>query len=108
MVVKIAGYDDRQAAESLRGLRFYIPASEAMPLDEDEYYVWQIEGLEVWTTDDQYLGVVTEVIFTGSNEVYVAQDESGREVLIPAIEDVVQEVDLEGGRLIVQLLEGLI
>jgi len=108
MIVKLAGYDDPQAAARLCGQHFYIPASQAMPLGEDEYYVWQIEGLEVWTTDGEPLGTITEVMFTGSNEVYVAQDASGREVLIPAIADVVREVDLEGGRLIVQLMEGLV
>lgn len=108
MIVKVAGCDDRQAAESLRGQHLYVPSSEAMPLGEDEYYVWQIEGLEVWTTEGKFLGTITEVLFTGSNEVYIAQDDTGREVLIPAIADVVQEVDVEGGRLILQLMEGLI
>jgi 16S rRNA processing protein RimM len=84
-----------------------IPIEEAMPLGEDEYYVYQIVGLDVWTAEGEYLGRISEVLFTGANDVYVVQGEKG-EILIPAIEDVVLEVDLDGGRLTVELMEGLI
>ena len=106
-LLKLTGCDDRNAAESLRGQVVQIPHEEAMPLDEDEYYVYQIEGLEVWTDEGESLGRVVEVLFTGCNEVYVVHGPGG-EVLIPAIADVVLEVDLEGGRLIVHLMDGLI
>ncbi len=106
-LLKLGGCDDRNAAEKLRGQLVQIPIEEAMPLGEDEYYVYQIVGLDVWTTEGEHLGRVSEVLFTGANDVYVVQGERG-EVLIPAIEDVVLEVDLAGGRLIVELLEGLI
>ena len=67
-------------------------------------------GLEVWTAAGEPLGKVVDILYTGANEVYVVQGPSpGRgEVLIPAIEDVVLEVDLEAGRLVVELLEGLL
>ena len=106
-LLKVAGCDDRNAAEALREQLVQIPPGEAMPLDEDEYYVHQIEGLEVWTDEGESLGRVVEVLFTGSNEVYVVRGPQG-EVLIPAIADVVLQVDLEGGKLIVRLMEGLI
>jgi 16S rRNA processing protein RimM len=107
-VLKLAGYDDRNAAETLRDLLLWVPTSEAVPLSEDEYFVYQIEGLAVWTTKGEHLGTVTEVLFTGSNDVYVVQDANGREILIPAIADVIQQVDLANGRLVVELMEGLV
>jgi 16S rRNA processing protein RimM len=106
-LLKLEGFDDRDAAEKLRGQLVQIPIEEAMPLGEDEYYVYQIVGLDVWTTEGEHLGRVSEVLFTGANDVYVVQGEKG-EILIPAVEDVVLEVDLAGGRLTVELMEGLI
>jgi 16S rRNA processing protein RimM len=104
---KATSCDDRNAAEKLRGHLVQIPIEEAMPLDEDEYYVYQIVGLDVWTAEGEHLGRVSEVLFTGANDVYVVQGDKG-EILIPAVEDVVLEVDLTGGRLTVELVEGLI
>jgi 16S rRNA processing protein RimM len=106
-LLKLRGCDDRDAAEKLRGQLVQIPIEEAMPLDEDEYYVYKIVGLDVWTSEGEHLGRVSEVLFTGANDVYVVQGEKG-EMLIPAVEDVVLEVDLAGGRLTVELMEGLI
>jgi 16S rRNA processing protein RimM len=106
-LLKLGGCDDRDAAEKLRGQLVQIPIEEAMPLGEDEYYVYQIVGLDVWTTEGEHLGRVSEVLFTGANDVYVVQGEKG-EILIPAIEDVVLEVDIAGGRLTVELMKGLV
>ncbi len=105
--LKLKGCSDRNAAQKLRGQLVQVPLEEAMPLGEEEYYVYQILGLTVCTAEGQRLGVVREVLFTGSNEVYVVRD-GGREILIPALEDVVLEVDLEKKRLVVELPEGLI
>jgi 16S rRNA processing protein RimM len=106
-LLKLGGCDDRDAAEKLRGQLVQIPIEEAMPLGEDEYYVYQIVGLDVWTAEGEHLGRVSEVLFTGANDVYVVQGEKG-EILVPAVEDVVLEIDLAGGRLTVELMEGLI
>ncbi len=105
VLLKLKGCN-RDMAEKLRGQWVQIPIEEAMPLGEDEYYVYQIIGLEVWTMMGEYLGQVSEVLFTGANDVYVVQGERG-EILIPAVEDVVLEVDLADGRLTVNLPEGL-
>ncbi len=105
-LVKLAGCDTRSDAQRLRGQWVQIPIEQAMPLGEDEYYEYQIMGLEVWTDQGERLGRVTEVLHTGSNDVYVVEGESG-EILIPAMEDVVLEVDLEKRRMLVALIEGL-
>jgi 16S rRNA processing protein RimM len=106
-LLKLEGCHDRTTVEKLRGQLVQIPLEEAMPLQEGEYYEHQIVGLAVWTTGGEYLGTVNEVIFTESNEVYVVRGE-GREILIPAVEGVVLEIDLAQGRLMVELMEGMI
>ena len=106
-ILKLKGCRDRTGAEKLRGQLVQIPIGEAMPLEEDEYYEHQIIGLDVWTAQGEHLGTVEEIIFTGSNDVYVVRGR-GREILIPAIEDVVLEINLAQGRMVVELMEGLI
>ena len=102
----LRGIDSRNAAEELRGALLEVPESDLTPLPEGQYYRFQIIGLEVCTPDGRSLGRVAEILSTGSNDVYVVRG-GPRELLIPAIEDVVLEVDLEGGRLVVELLEQL-
>jgi len=106
VILRLEGCADRNSAEKLRGELVQIPLEEAVPLSEDEYYIYQIVGLEVWTKEGEHLGRVSEVLFTGANEVYVVEGGQG-EILLPAIEDVIKEVDLEGGRLVVEPLEGM-
>ena len=106
MLLKFEGYDDLEEAEKLRGEMIYVPVDEAVPLEEDEYYVHEIVGLQAWTTEGEYLGRIEEVIHTGSNDVYVVRD-SVRETLIPALSDVVLKIDTEQGRIEVQLMKGL-
>lgn len=106
-LLKLAGYDDRTSVETLRGAVVQIPVQEALPLAQGEYYLYQIVGLAAWTVEGEYLGRVREVLVTGANDVYVVRGPRG-EILLPAIEEVIREVDLEGGRLVVRLLEGLV
>jgi 16S rRNA processing protein RimM len=109
VLLRLEGLEDRTAAQALRGCLVQIPYEEAPPLEEDEYFEHQILGLEVWTTSDKFLGHVSEVLYTGANEVYVITDPAGERpnILIPAIAEVVRKVDLEKGRLVVELLDGL-
>lgn len=102
------GMADRTAAETLRGRDVAVPFAWLPALDEDEYYVAQLIGIKVATTDGETLGEVTDVIFTGANEVYVIKGDRYGEVLIPAIASVVETVDIEGGTMTVTLPEGLI
>ncbi len=106
-LLKLAGYDDRTAVEVLRGETVLVPIEEAVPLDPGEYYQEDLIGLEVWTTDEERLGEVVDILETGANDVFVVHGERG-EILLPAIGDVVQLIDLEEKRMIVKLLEGLI
>ncbi len=104
--LKLVGCDSREAAEALRGQPVQVRAEEAPSPGEGEYYYHQLIGLEVWSEEGECLGRVVEVFPTGSNEVLVVHGEPG-EILLPAIEEVVREVDLVAGRMWVHLLEGL-
>ncbi len=104
--LKLVGCDSREAAEALRGKLVQVRAEDAPSPGAGEYYYYQLIGLEVWSEEGEYLGRVVEVFPTGSNEVLVVRGESG-EILLPAIEEVVREVDLVAGRMRVYLLEGL-
>ena len=115
VLIKLEGIDDRARAETLRDQLIQVPLEEAIPLTAGEYYEHQIVGLEVWTADGRNLGEVVEILYSAAHEVYVvrgadAQSSKGglREVLIPAIASVVLSVDLEAGRLVVELPEGLL
>lgn len=106
MLVKFAGVPDRNAAELLRDTVLLIPEEQAMPLGEGENYAHDLIGLQVETTDGRVLGKLAEILYTGANDVYVV-NRPGAEVLIPALNHVVITVDLEAGRMLVQLPEGL-
>ncbi len=106
-LIKLANCDDRNAAEELRGQLVQIPIAEAVPLGEGEYYHFQVVGVEVLTDQGESLGRVAEVLDTGANDVFVVRGPRG-EVLIPAIEDVVLELDLEARRMVVTILPGLL
>lgn len=107
VLLKFAGVDSPEAVKELAGAEVRIPFSRAMPLQPDEYYEHQIIGLEVVTEEGQILGKVTEILYTGGNEVYVVRG-GEREVLIPAIRSVISEISLEKGRITIHVMEGLL
>lgn len=107
MLLKLHDCESRNAAEQLRGMLVQIPREHAAPLQEGEYYQFQLIGLRVETDEGTWLGRIVEVLETGANDVYVASGPFG-EVLLPAIEEVVRQIDLERGRMIVHLLPGLL
>jgi 16S rRNA processing protein RimM len=107
VLLSLEGCDDRTKAEQLRGLLVQIPVEEAMPLPEDEYYPHQLVGLDVVTREGEELGRLSEVVFTGANEIYVVASPRGQ-ILLPAIADVIERVDLEEGYIVVNLIDGLI
>ena len=107
VTLKLDTVDSVEAAEKIRGRWLEIPSSKLRPLPQDQYYQFQLIGLEVWTTEGQHLGRIADILPTGSNDVYLVQGELG-ELLIPAIEDVVKSIELEKGRIVVELIAGLL
>ncbi len=106
LLLKFTGVASREGVEGLCGRVVSLPEEELGPLPEGEYYAYQIVGLEVYEQDGEHLGKVTELFPTGSNDVYVVQGPRGR-ILVPAIDDVILEVDVAGGRMVVSLMEGM-
>ncbi len=105
-LLKLAGYDDRDAADGLREKWLFVATEDADPLAEGEYYLYQLIGLRVIDDQGNALGELTEVIETGANNVFVVEGESGQR-LIPDIPDVVRAIDFEAGTMTVQLLPGM-
>ena len=95
------------AAEALKGAELYIPRVEGAKLNEGEYYIADIIGMEVVSDDGAHLGRVKDVMETGANDVYVVEREGGKELLIPAIKDCILDTDIDANVLTVHLLDGL-
>jgi 16S rRNA processing protein RimM len=107
ILLKLAGYDDRDAADSLRGEWLQVPESEAIPLEEGEYFLYQLVGLAVFSDEGEHLGELTRVLETGANNVFVVTG-ADREILLPDIDDVILAIDFDNGRMTVHLLPGLL
>ncbi len=106
LIVSFKGVWNRDQAEFLRGKEIYFPVAQLPELEEGEYYHYQLVGLQVLDVDGEVLGELVEIISTGSNDVYVVRKKE-REILVPAIEDVIKEIDLQNKKMIVDLPEGL-
>ena len=107
MLVKFDGVEDRSAAEALRGQELVVPESWLPELDEGEYWPFHLEGCVVETESGRSLGSITEVIANPANDLWVATDDAGEETLVPALRDVIVEVDIAGKRVLVRDVPGL-
>jgi 16S rRNA processing protein RimM len=108
MIVTLAGITTRDEAERLRGQEVFINQQDAAPLDDDEYFLHDLPGLRVETVTGELLGTVKEVIETGANEVLVVTRPAGGETLIPMIKDVVKQLDIAAGLIVIDPLPGLL
>ena len=106
-IIKLDIIDSIEDSQRLRGQQVEIHHSQAYPLPEGQYYHFQLIGLEVWTTQGELLGTVTEILTADSNDNYVVRGTRG-ETLIPAIEDVIKSIDLNRGCIVIEPIEGLL
>jgi 16S rRNA processing protein RimM len=106
-LLSLKGVNTRQQAEALVGSELFFEKAQLPELDEGVYYWFDLIGMDVLTTDEKYLGRLESVIQTGSNDVYVVKHDDA-EILIPALESVVQKIDLKNKRMQVVLPEGLV
>lgn len=106
-LIGFKGVDSIDQAEALVGSEVCLLRSQLPEPEEDEYYWCDLIGLEVATVEGMELGVIEEIFEAGSCDIYVVRG-SGREYLIPAIASVISSVDLEGGRMLITPLEGLL
>jgi len=107
LIVKFAGIADRSAAEALRGAVLVVPESSLPRLAEGEWWAYQLEGCEVRTVSGRFLGIVREVIPNPANDLWVAVDEEGNETLVPALADLLVDVDVVARTIVVNEVPGL-
>jgi len=107
LLVKLKGLDSPEEAERYRGADIFLRKSLLTRRGEDEFYWHEIIGLRVCLKSGEHLGTIREIFQTGSNDIYVVR-EGEKEILIPAISDVVREIDLASKKMIIEPMEGLL
>lgn len=108
VLLKLKGIDDINDTLEYKNCYIKIDRKDAVELPEDTYFIVDLIGLEVVTEEGLILGTLVDVFPTGSNDVYVVKDELGKQTLLPAIGEVIKNVDIENKKMTVHLLEGLI
>lgn len=107
-LLKFEGYDNINEVESWRNGILSVPEEDLIPLDEGEFYYHEIIGCSVVTEEGAPVGDIAEIIETGANDVWVVKDNGKKDRLIPYIDEVVKEIDVENKRVTIHLMEGLI
>lgn len=109
VIVKFKEFKDINEIEPYKGKNIYVDREHAVELGEEEYFVADLIGLKVVTDEGEDFGELTDVMFLpGANDVYVIKRADGNEILIPAIEDCILDIDLDEETMKIHLLEGLI
>lgn len=108
LLIKFKGIDKVEQAEMLRNSYLTVSRESVEKLEEGRYYIVDLLGLEVYTDEQILLGTLEDIFNTGSNDIYVVKDKQGKQILLPAIQDVIKQIDIENKKIIVHLLPGLI
>lgn len=108
LLMKLEGIDDMETAQLYRNGLLGVEEKDVFPLPPGYYYHFQLKGLAVYDTEKGYLGVLREVLETGANDVYAVDSEGYGEILLPAIKEVILDIDLAAGKMTVKLLDGLL
>ncbi len=107
VILKFREFSNINEVERFRGRSLYVTRENAVKLQKDEYFIADMIGMRVVTTDGEELGTLQDVMQTGANDVYVVKEKGGEELLLPAIHDCVKQVDMEQGVITVYLMPGL-
>ncbi|BFH64003.1 MULTISPECIES: ribosome maturation factor RimM [Paenibacillus] len=107
-IVKLKEYDNINDVEKYKGSMLKVTQEDLVELPEDEYYFHQIIGCQVVTDEGQELGVITDILTPGANDVWVVQPKGGKSILIPYIDDVVLDVNVQDRKVLVHVMEGLL
>ena len=108
VLIKFKGIDKVEQAEMLRNSYLTVSRDSVEKLEEGRYYIVDLLGLEVYTDEQVLLGTLEDIFNTGSNDIYVVKDKQGKQILLPAIQDVIKQIDIKNKKIIVHLLPGLI
>jgi len=107
VMLTLDGVDSMETADALRGGVIVVGRDDALPLDDNEFYLQDLVGMSVLTDSGAALGTISDVIFTAANDVYVVRREGKKDLLIPAIEQCILKVDVAAKQMVVRLLENL-
>ncbi len=108
VILKFKDHDHIEDVMPYKGRELYVTRENAVKLRENEYFIADLIGMEVYTEDECLLGTLKNVLQTGANDVYEVECRDGRDVLIPAIRQCILNVDVDNAKMTVHLLEGLL
>ncbi len=108
VILKFKGIDNINDIERYKKCPLLISREDAVDLEEDEYFIADIIGMEVYTEDGAHFGTMKDVMETGANDVYIIDSKEYGEVLLPAIKECILNVDEEEGKITVHIMEGLL
>ena len=108
VLLKFKGVETVEEAEKLRNNYLEIDRSDAIPLEEGEFFIADLIGLKVFLDTGEELGILEDIYNTGSKDIYVVKDKLGKSYLLPYIDEVIKKIDLDNSKIIVHIIEGLI
>ena len=108
VIIKFQGFDNINDIEMYKGKSLYVTRENAVKLKKDEYFIADLIDCKVVDEEEQEIGVLTDVMQTGANDVYVVQMLDGKELLLPAIKECVLGIDIEGRVIKVHVMDGLL
>ena len=106
LLLKFGGMDDRETSREFKGRELFLPDAEKIVLPENNFFIHDLRGLKVYHTSGEFLGILTEIMSTGGNDLLVVKTEQ-KEILIPAVGEFIQVIDLEKEKVIVRLWEDM-
>ena len=107
VLIKFKNINTVEDAENLRNCYIQIDRETLGEPDEGTYYIADLIGLDVYSDDGNLLGILEDIYNTGSNDIYVVKDKDGRQILLPAISDVIKEINIADKKILVHLINGL-
>lgn len=108
VILKFKGINDINDIEKYRGKDLLVSRDQAIELEEDEYFIYDLIDSEVYTDGGDKLGILTEILTTAANDVYVVKTKENKEILLPSIKECILDVDTKNKKITVRLMDGLI
>lgn len=108
VLLKLKGIDDMTTAEKYKESLVKIPEEWAIPCEENEYYIRDLYDMTVIDENNNKIGIIKDIIFTGANDVYIVKPDTGKDILIPAIKECILKVDVKEKKMYIHLMEGLV
>jgi 16S rRNA processing protein RimM len=108
VILKFKGIDNINDIEKYRGKDLLIKRENALKLEKDEYFIFDLIDSEVYTDEGVKLGVLTEILTTAANDVYIVKTEDNKEILLPSIKECILDIDVDNKKIIVHIMNGLI